>query len=79
MLLEDRVIIEPYYGISSAVIHDRTQHDMYRQGIVLQTGVDIDEVRTGDMVLFGLYAGIDIDGKRMIRGSDIMAIIDKWI
>ena len=79
MLTADRLIVEPYSRPPSLIIYDRTRTDMYRQGKVLQIGTKVEDVEVGDMVIFGLYAGIDWQGNKMIRESDCISKIDKWI
>jgi len=84
--LGDRVLIEPMEAESktaSGIIIPDTAKEKPQKGKVLAVGPGSKdekmEVKVGDMVLYGKYAGteITIDGKDylIMRQSDILAII----
>ncbi len=84
--LGDRVLVEPQEAeekTASGIIIPETAKEKPQKGKVVAVGKgtkDEDmEVKNGDMVLYGKYAGteINIEGKEylMMRQSDILAII----
>lgn len=84
--LSDRVLIEPKPAeekTASGLIIPDTAKEKPLEGKVIATGPGTDEVKmevkNGDNVLYGKYAGteITIDGKEylIMRQSDILAII----
>lgn len=78
MLLADRVMIDPYQR-KVKLIQDRLTPDMYRQATVTEIGTDISDVKVGDRILLGKQSGSLLNGKIVIRESDIIATIDEWI
>ena len=84
--LADRVVIEPKEAeekTASGIIIPDSAKEKPQKGKVVATGPGTKdekmEVKTGDIVLYGKYAGteINIDGKDYVimRQSDILAII----
>jgi chaperonin GroES len=84
--LADRVLIEPKQAeekTASGIIIPDTAKEKPQKGTVVAAGPgtkdDKMEVKVGDVVLYGKYAGteINIDGKDylMMRQSDILAVI----
>ena len=86
--LADRVLIEPAAAeektIGGIIIPD-TAKEKPLQGKVVATGNGTKDeemvVKEGDTVLYGKYAGteIEVDGKKllMMRQSDILAIVEE--
>lgn len=84
--LADRVLIEPTQAeekTASGIIIPDTAKEKPQKGIVVAAGPgtkdDKMEVKVGDLVLYGKYAGseLSVDGKdyMIMRQSDILAII----
>lgn len=85
--LGDRVLIEPAKAeevTTAGIIIPDTAKEKPLKGLVVACGNGTKDeemlVKPGDMVLYGKYAGteIDVDGKKMLmmRQSDIMAIVE---
>lgn len=85
--LGDRVLIEPAKAeevTTAGIIIPDTAKEKPLKGLVVSCGNGTKDeemlVKPGDMVLYGKYAGteIDVDGKKMLmmRQSDIMAIVE---
>ena len=82
--LGDKVLIsrkmEPSQTASGLYIPDDAR-DPSQKAYVLAVGIDNTEVKEGDIVLTGKYAGtqIDINGKScsIVAAEDIMGIITK--
>lgn len=84
--LADRVLVEPLEAeekTASGIYIPDTAKEKPQKGTVIALGPGIKdvvmEVKKGDMVLYGKYAGteISIDGKDylMMKQSDILAIV----
>lgn len=84
--LADRVLVEPKEAetrTASGIFIPDTAKEKPQQGIVVAVGNgkkdEPMELKVGDVVLYGKYAGteINVDGKDylMMRQSDIMAIM----
>ncbi|HPT03798.1 MAG TPA: co-chaperone GroES [Bacteroidales bacterium] len=84
--LADRVLVEPAAAeqkTAGGIIIPDTAKEKPQKGIVMAVGNGKKDepmtVKTGDTVLYGKYAGteINVDGKDylMMRESDILAII----
>ncbi len=84
--LADRVLIEPMAAeekTASGIIIPDTAKEKPQKGTVVATGPGTGdekmEVKTGDLVLFGKYAGteITVDGKDylIMKQSDILAVV----
>jgi chaperonin GroES len=91
--LSDHVVIEPQEKeekTPSGIILPETAKEKPQKGTVLAAGpgriddhgkrIDMD-VKTGDVVLYGVYAGteIKIDDRKLLilKESDILAIVEK--
>lgn len=85
--LSDRVLIEPTAAeevtASGIIIPDSAKEKPLRGTVLAVGGGTKDEemvLKPGDIVLFGKYAGseIELDGKKylMMRQSDVLAVID---
>ena len=86
--LSDRVLIEPAAAeeiTAGGIIIPDSAKEKPLKGIVKAVGSGTKDeamvVKEGDLVLYGKYAGteLDIDGAKylMIRQSDILAILEK--
>ena len=84
--LADRVLIEPKQAeekTASGIIIPDTAKEKPQKGTVVAAGPgtkdDKMEVKVGDVVLYGKYAGteINVDGKDylMMRQTDILAVV----
>ena len=84
--LADRVLVEPLEAeekTASGIYIPDTAKEKPQKGTVIALGPGIKdvvmEVKKGDMVLYGKYAGteISIDGKDylMMKQSDILAVV----
>lgn len=84
--LADRVLIEPKEAetkTASGIYIPDTAKEKPQQGVVLAAGPgkkdDPMEVKVGDNVLYGKYAGteVTVDGKTylIVKQSDILAIL----
>ena len=84
--LADRVVIEPAAAeqkTASGIIIPDTAKEKPQQGTVIAVGPgkkdEPMEVKVGDQVLYGKYAGteLEFDGEKylMMRQSDVLAII----
>lgn len=83
--LSDRVLVEPAKAeqVVGGIIIPDTAKEKPLKGIVRATGDGTKDeamiVKAGDSVLYGKYAGteIEVDGEKllMMRQSDILAII----
>ena len=85
--LSDRVLIEPATAeeVVGGIIIPDTAKEKPLKGIVKAVGQGTKDeemvVKTGDTVLYGKYAGteIEVDGAKllMMRQSDILAIVEE--
>lgn len=86
--LGDRVLIEPAKAeevTTAGIIIPDTAKEKPLKGVVIACGNGTKDeemqVKPADMVLYGKYAGteIDVDGKKMLmmRQSDILAIVEE--
>lgn len=86
--LGDRVLIEPAKAeevTTAGIIIPDTAKEKPLKGVVIACGNGTKDeemqVKPSDMVLYGKYAGteIDVDGKKMLmmRQSDILAIVEE--
>ena len=85
--LSDRVLIEPAKAeeVVGGIIIPDTAKEKPLKGIVKAVGQGTKDeqmvVKEGDMVLYGKYAGteIEVDGQKllMMRQSDILAIVEE--
>ena len=86
--LSDRVLIEPAKAeevTASGIIIPDSAKEKPLKGVVKAVGNGTKDeemiVKTGDVVLYGKYAGteIDVDGNKMLmmRQSDILAIVEE--
>ena len=85
--LSDRVLIEPAKDeeVVGGIIIPDTAKEKPLKGIVKAVGQGTKDeqmvVKEGDMVLYGKYAGteIEVDGQKllMMRQSDILAIVEE--
>ena len=86
--LADRVLIEPQEAqtkTAGGIYIPDTAKEKPQQGKVIAVGPgkkdEPMEVKAGDVVLYGKYAGteIELDGEKflMMRQSDVLAIIEK--
>ena len=86
--LSDRVLIEPAKAeevTASGIIIPDSAKEKPLKGLVKAVGNGTKDeemiVKTGDVVLYGKYAGteIDVDGNKMLmmRQSDILAIVEE--
>lgn len=85
--LSDRVLIEPAKAeeVVGGIIIPDTAKEKPLKGIVKAVGQGTKDeemvVKTGDTVLYGKYAGteIEVDGAKllMMRQSDILAILEE--
>lgn len=84
--LADRVLIEPKEAetqTASGIFIPDTAKEKPQQGTVLATGPGKQEepmeVKTGDVVLYGKYAGteVTVDGKKylIVKQADILATL----
>ena len=84
--LADRVIVEPAQAeekTAFGIIIPDTAKEKPQKGVVIAVGKgtkdEVMELKTGDVVLYGKYAGteISVDGKDylMMRQSDVLAVI----
>jgi chaperonin GroES len=84
--LADRVLVEPQQAetkTASGIIIPDTAKEKPQKGVVMAIGTGTKdekmEVKVGDVVLYGKYAGteINVDGKDylMMRQTDILAVI----
>ena len=85
--LGDRVLIEPAKAeevTTAGIIIPDTAKEKPLKGVVIACGTGTKDeemqVKPPDLVLYGKYAGteIDVDGKKMLmmRQSDILAIVE---
>ena len=85
--LDDRVLIEPAKAeevTTAGIIIPDTAKEKPLKGVVIACGKgtkdEESQVKPADSVLYGKYAGteIDVDGKKMLmmRQSDILAIVE---
>ncbi len=85
--LSDRVLVEPAKAeeVVGGIIIPDTAKEKPLKGIVRAVGNGTKDeemvVKPGDMVLYGKYAGteIEVDAEKllMMRQSDILAIVEK--
>ena len=85
--LSDRVLIEPAKAeeVVGGIIIPDTAKEKPLKGIVKAVGQGTKDeqmvVKEGDMVLYGKYAGteIEVDGQKLLtmRQSDILAIVEE--
>lgn len=80
--LGDRVLIKPADAISKTaggVIIPDTAKKKPQKGEVIAIGKKVDEMKVGDIVLYGQYAGteLEIEGSehRMMRDEDVLAVL----
>ncbi len=84
--LADRVLVEPQAALektASGIIIPDTAKEKPQRGVVVAAGKgtkdETMEVKVGDVVLYGKYAGteLSVEGKDylMMRQSDILAVI----
>lgn len=84
--LEDRVLVEPFEAeekTASGIIIPDTAKEKPQKGKIVAAGKgtkDVEmQVKVGDTVLYGKYAGteLNVDGKDylIMRQSDILAIV----
>lgn len=81
--LHDRVIIERLEETKTAggiVIPETVDKEKPQRGTVLAAGKEASDVKVGNQVLFGKYAGteVKVDGKDLLvmKEEDIMGIIE---
>ena len=85
--LSDRVLIEPAKAeeVVGGIIIPDTAKEKPLKGVVKAVGQGTKDeqmiVKEGDTVLYGKYAGteIEVDGQKllMMRQSDVLAIVEK--
>jgi len=80
--VKDRVVVKPLGSeekTAGGIIIPASAQDTEKRGKVESVGKDVEEVRVGDVVLFGQYGGteVSIDGQdyRIIPESQIYAVL----
>lgn len=80
----DRLVVEPFKTeekTENGIIIPQSAQEKMTKGTVVSVGKDVCEVKEGDTVLYGKYAGteVDIDGKKLLlmKENDVIAIFSE--
>lgn len=77
--VNDKVIVKPKEAEKSKIIIPDAAKRPAREGEIVQIGIDVDQVKKGDNVLYSEYAGtlIKVGGVEymVIREDDIIIIL----
>lgn len=80
--LADRVVVERLEQeakTASGIVLPETSKEKPEEGVVLEVGKDVKELKRGDKIVFGKYSGaeVKVGGRELliIKEEDVLAII----